>query len=97
MKAKQGLLTGPKMTHSHSTVTLEASKVIEAAKECPHVTKIVLGQITPLGHAEPRLKFMPIMAGWKVNVRGGSSLQVLFLYTKNLPATQEYIQNEFDS
>lgn len=95
MKPKRGLLTGPKMTHNHSTVTSESCRVIAAAKKCPHVTKIVLGPIASLGPAKARLSFAPVQAGLKIAVRGNGSHQVLYVYTDNLSETQEYLTMEF--
>lgn len=97
MKAKRGLLTGHKVTKNHSTITKEAGTIIEYAKKCPHVTKIVLGQIAPLGYAKPRLHFVPVLAGLRIGVRGTTSHQVLFVYTHQAEETQKYLQKEFDN
>lgn len=96
MKAKRGLLTGSKMTTNHTTVTAESAKVIEAAKACPLVTKIVLGPIAPLGYAKPRLKFIPVTAGWRVGVRGTTSHMTLFVYTNNPPETKKFLEDQWE-
>src|SRR5277367_5552919 len=43
----KGLLRGSKFNGRHSTVIPSAIAAVEAAKACPHVTKIGLGVITP--------------------------------------------------
>ena len=48
MSHTRGLLKGPKFNGRHSTVIPDAIPAVEAARDCPWVTKIALGVITPL-------------------------------------------------
>jgi hypothetical protein len=77
----KGLLRGPKFNGKHSTVIPTAVPVVEAAKDCPHVTKIALGIITPLRAGQPHLKFTPMSGGLKMQVRGANAVQIFWLYT----------------
>ena len=53
----KGLLKGSKFSGRHSTVIPSAIPAVEAARDCPHVTKIALGVITPIGKGPEHLKF----------------------------------------
>src|SRR5271163_5151182 len=77
----RGLLTGPKFNGRHSTVIPSAIPAVEAARDCPHVTKIALGVITPIRAAEEHLKFTPVSGGLKMQVRGTHAVQVFYVYT----------------
>jgi hypothetical protein len=77
----KGLLRGPKFNGKHSTVIPTAIPVVEAAKECQHVTKIALGIITPIRVGTPHLKFTPMSGGLKMQVRGSHAVQIFWLYT----------------
>jgi hypothetical protein len=77
----KGLLRGAKFNGRHSTVIPSAIPVVEAARDCPHVTKIALGVITPVRAAEERLKFTPVSGGLKMQVRGSHAVQIFWLYT----------------
>ena len=81
MAHTKGLLRGPKFSGKHSTVIPTAVAVVEAARECPHVTKIALGVITPLRAGTPHLKFTPMSGGLKMQVRGTHAVQIFWLYT----------------
>lgn len=81
MTHSKGLLRGPKFNGKHSTVIPTAVPVVQAAKECPHVTKIALSVITPIGAGRPHLKFTPMSGGLKMQVRGANAVQIFWLYT----------------
>jgi len=77
----KGLLKGPKFNGRHSTVIPNAIGLVEAARDCPHVSKIALGVITPIRAAQEHLKFTPMSGGLKMQVRGTHAVQILWLYT----------------
>ena len=58
-----------------------AIRAVEAARDCPHVSKIALGIITPTKLAEERLKFTSVSGGLKMQVRGTHAVQIFWLYT----------------
>lgn len=87
----RGLLEGPKFNGKHSTVIPDAIPVVEAARDCPHVSKIALGVITPLHKGKEHLKFTPTSGGLKMQVRGSHAVQVFWLYTTNPGAATEEI------
>ena len=77
----KGLLRGSKLTRSHTTVIEAAIPAVQAAKECAHVSKIVIGAIEPTKHGSPHLKFTPVQAGLRMRVRGNTAVQTFFVYT----------------
>ena len=77
----RGLLKGPKFNGRHSTVIPSAIPVVEAARDCVHVSKIALGAITPIHKAQEHLKFSPVGGGLKMQVRGAHAVQIFWLYT----------------
>ena len=77
----KGLLKGSKVTRSHTTVIDTAIAAVNAAKDSPHVSKIVIGIIKPAGKGQPLIKFTPIEAGLRMQVRGNSAVQIFFVYT----------------
>ena len=77
----KGLLRGPKFNGKHSTVIPSAIPMVEAARDCVHVSKIALGVITPLRAGKPHLKFTPMSGGLKMQVRGTHAVQIFWLYT----------------
>jgi len=77
----KGLLKGSKFNGRHSTVIPDAIAAVEAARDCPHVSKIALGVITPLRAGKPHLKFNPVSGGLKMQVRGTHAVQIIWLYT----------------
>jgi hypothetical protein len=79
--AEKGLLKGPKFNGRHSTVIQSAIPAVEAAKACPHVSKISLGLITPSKAGEERLKFTKATGALKMQVRGTNAVQLFWLYT----------------
>jgi hypothetical protein len=77
----RGLLKGSKFNGRHSTVIPSAIPAVEAAKACPHVTKIGLGIITPTKLAEERLKFTKATGALRMQVRGTHAVQLFWIYT----------------
>ena len=77
----KGLLKGAKLTRSHTTVIEAAIPAVSAAKESPHVSKIVVGVIKPTKTGQPHIKFTSIQAGLRMQVRGNSAVQIFFVYT----------------
>lgn len=78
----KGLLKKGKFSLSHTTAIEDAVPLLRAAKEDPHVTKIVLGKIDPLRVSNnPHLRFTHIPAGLKMQVRGRNAVQIFYIYT----------------
>jgi hypothetical protein len=82
--------TGKKITTSHTSIIDAAIPVVEAAERLPQVTKISLGIIKQVGKSrgQHRIKFLPIIGGWKVTVRGSSTVQELYIYTEDAAGTK---------
>ncbi|MGD1097372.1 MAG: DUF2103 domain-containing protein [Bryobacteraceae bacterium] len=96
MAHTRGLLKGSKFNGRHSTVIPSAIPVVEAARDCPHVTKIALGVITPIRAAEEHLKFTPVSGGLKMQVRGTHAVQVFYVYTTRPDEVIEEINRKWD-
>lgn len=75
--------SGKKFSSEHTTATDSAVDIIEAAKKLDEVTKIVLGPIRQCrgGKGTRTLKTKEIPAGLEIVVRGGSTVQTLWIYT----------------
>jgi hypothetical protein len=54
---------------------------VSAAKESPRVSKIVIGVIKPTKTGQSHIKFTPIPAGLRMQVRGNSAVQIFYVYT----------------
>jgi len=92
----KGLFRGRKISKKHSTVIKQAEIVVKTAKNCSEVSKIVLGVITRIKNGRPRIKFTVIDAGFRVNVRGVNTNQLLFIYTKDLETTKRTITQKWE-
>lgn len=92
MKVAKGLLRGTKFSSRHSTVIAEAVHLLEAAKALPEVRKIVLSVITSSGPGEPRLKFSPVPAGLRMQVRGRTAVQTFYVYSNSPAGTQRKLE-----
>jgi hypothetical protein len=92
----RGLLQGAKFNGRHSTVIPSAIPAVEAARDCPHVTKIALGVITPLHSGKEHLKFTAESGALKMQVRGTHAVQVFRLYTTNPEAAVAEITKKWD-
>ena len=77
----KGLLKGAKFNGRHSTVIPSAIPVVEAARDCEHVSKISLGVITPISKGKPHIKFTETAGGLRMQVRGDTAVQIFYLYT----------------
>jgi hypothetical protein len=96
MTHAKGLLRGAKFNGRHSTVIDSAIPAVEAARDCPHVTKIALGVITPSKAAEVRLKFTKASGALKMQVRGANAIQIFWLYTSKPDEVIEEITRRWD-
>lgn len=91
---KKHLLRGKKFNSSHSSVIDAAIAVVELAKDQPEVSKISLGMIrSGLPPGKHKIKLLPIQGGWKVQVRGSTSVQDLYVYTSSPEKTQKTLQS----
>jgi hypothetical protein len=93
---EKGLLRGAKFNGRHSTVIPDAIAAVAAARDCPHVTKIALGVITPLRSGPEHLKFSPVSGGLKMQVRGAHAVQIFWLYTTRPEDTIAEITAKWD-
>jgi len=92
----KGLLKGSKFNGRHSTVIPSAIPAVEAARDCPHITKIALGVITPIRSGEEHLKLSHSTGGLKMQVRGTHAVQVFWLYTTNPEAAIAEITEKWE-
>lgn len=96
MSHTRGLLKGSKFNGRHSTVIPDAIPAVEAARDCPLVSKIALGVITPVRSAEEHLKFTPVSGGLKMQVRGTHAVQVFWIYTTQPDSVEEEITKKWN-
>ena len=96
MKVKKGLLRGAKFSSSHSTVISETVHVLEAAKALPEVSKVVLSVIKPSRADRPRLKFSPVPAGLKMQVRSRTAIQIFYVYSGDPSETQRKLEGAWE-
>ncbi|MDQ3099045.1 MAG: DUF2103 domain-containing protein [bacterium] len=81
---------GGKINHSHTTIIDAVQKVLVLTDKLPEVSKISLGKITAgLPTGIHRLKCIPITGGLRVEIRGTSSKQQIFVYTSNPKKTEK--------
>ena len=92
----KGLLKGSKVTRSHTTVIEAAIPAVSAAKESPHVSKVVIGVIKPTKTGQPHIKFTPIQAGLRMQVRGNSAVQIFFVYTDRPDYVMREIRDKWE-
>ncbi len=83
---------GKKIASSHGTLTPAAASIVDAARKMPEVRKIVIGVIKQARAGSPFAKVIEIPAGLKVEVKGNSAVQEIFLYTDQ----QEFVKNHLD-
>ncbi len=89
-------VAGGKINHSHTTVIDAAIKVITLAESLPEVSKISLGKITAgLPTGIHRIKCLAITGGLRVEVRGTSSKQQLFIYCSDPVRISEMLVARF--
>ena len=94
--ARKGVLRGPKIGGDHQTMIEAAVPLIQAAKDLPEVTKIVIGEIRPLHSGEPRLKYTPVPAGLKLAIRGANAIQTVYVYTTDPAATTTSLRTTWE-
>jgi len=82
---------GGKLTRSHTTLIDAAIPVVELLQAFPAVTKISLGLIKSIGKGPQNLKLMPQVGGWKLVIRGNTSLQEITVYTTDPEAVRELL------
>ncbi|PKB73087.1 MAG: hypothetical protein BZY75_03630 [SAR202 cluster bacterium Io17-Chloro-G7] len=89
--------SGGKITTNHTSLTDAALSIVEAAEKLPEVDKISLGIIKQVGKSRgPRkLKFLPIVGGWKLTVRGSTSVQQIYIYTAQADKTKSVLEAMF--
>jgi hypothetical protein len=79
---------GGKLTRSHTTLIDAAVPVVDHLQQRPEVSKISLGLIKSLGKGKAGLKFHEVVGGWRIVVRGNTSLQDLVVYTTDPARTK---------
>ena len=89
--------TGGKITTSHTSIIDAALPVVEAAEKLPEVTKISLGIIKQVGKSrgQHRMKFLQITGGWKLTVRGSSTVQEIYVYSESTTTTKDSLESCF--
>lgn len=89
--------TGKKITSNHTSIIDAAFPVVESAERLSEVTKISLGVIKQVGKSrgQHRIKFLPIVGGWKITVRGSSTVQEIYVYTEDPPGTKTALEARF--
>ena len=89
--------TGKKITASHTSIIDAAFPVVAAAEKLPQVTKISLGIIKQVGKSrgQHRIKLLPIFGGWKITVRGSSTVQEIYVYTDDSAGTRAALEARF--
>lgn len=96
MAHEKGLLKGNKFNGRHSTVIPSAVPAVEAARDCPLVTKIALGLIKPIKPGAELLKFSEVSGGLKMQVRGTNAVQIFWVYTNQPKDTIAEITAKWD-
>lgn len=79
---------GGKLTRSHTTLIDAAVAVVDHLQDQAEVSKISLGLIKSVGKGSTGLKFHAVTGGWRIVVRGSTSLQELVVYTRDPLRTQ---------
>lgn len=89
--------TGRKITTNHTSIIDAAIPIVEAAERLPEVSKISLGIIKQVGKSrgQHRIKLLPITGGWKITVRGSSTVQEIYVYTEDTTGTKTAIEARF--
>jgi hypothetical protein len=90
--------SGGKITASHTSIIDAAFPVVEAAERLAEVTKISLGIIKQVGKSRGRhrIKFLEITGGWKLTVRGSSTIQELYVYSQSPASTRSSLESQFN-
>jgi len=88
---------GKKLGRRHTTIIDAAVPVVDAAQKSALVSKVTLGLIkNQVGKSQHRsIKFSEIPAGFKVRVRGNTTIQELYVYTLKPQETRELLARAF--
>lgn len=85
------------ITKTHASVTPDAGRVVDAAVKLAAVTKISISvRKGGISSGRRRLKFKQIQSGLEVHVVGTTSVQVLYIYTKEPQAVQLALEKSFE-
>ena len=85
---------GGKLTRSHTTLIDAAVPVVDLLQDRPEVSKISLGLIKNIGKGSTGLKFHVAVGGWRVVVRGSTSLQEIVVYTSDPARTKFELERQ---
>ena len=90
--------TGRKITTTHTSIIEAALPIVETAERLLEVTKISLGIIKRVGisRGQHRIKFLPITGGWKLTVRGSSTVQEIYIYSESAANTRSSLEARFN-
>jgi hypothetical protein len=83
---------GGELTRSHTTLIDAAVPVVDLLQARPEVSKISLGLIKNIGKGSTGLKFHPAVGGWRLVVRGSTSLQEIVVYTSDPAQTKRALE-----
>lgn len=77
----------------HTSIIEVAQPVIAAAKKHPSVSKIVIGHIKVIESGPPRIKILPVEAGFKMTIRGRRGRQLFYVYCKDVSEVEKTMLN----
>ena len=89
-----GHRAGKKFAGSHTTLIEEAETLVDNAAKMKEVTKVVFGPIKVIKGTTQSVKFLEIMAGWKIILCGKTARQEIFLYTKDREVVKKELENQ---
>ena len=92
-KHPKGLLKGNKVGGTHTTIIDGARAIFAEAKKLHEVTKIIPGIITKVKSNNTHIKFTPIDAGFKLQVKSVKAVQIFYIYTSNPERTQKMLED----
>lgn len=88
-------IAGRKFTKSHTTCIDSAVPIVKAAEKLDLVSKISLGIINSCkgGTSAQKTKISIIEAGLFIKVRGSTSVQDIYIFTKDPKDVKNYLEN----
>lgn len=88
-------IAGRKITKSHTTCIDSAIPIVKAAEKIDLVSKISLGIINPCkgGTSAQKIKISIIDAGLFIKVRGSTSVQDIYIFTKEPKNVKKQLEN----
>jgi len=86
---------GKKIGKRHTTLIDASRGIVDLMQRNACVTKIILGPIKSVGSGPHRCKVTKVSNGLMVMVRGTTSIQTLFVYTKDSQYIKQIIEEEF--